>query len=405
MTGLRRVPPVHSPVPAAALGAGSRALVSGGDALRDRMAARITRRFGARRVLFTDSGTSALTLALSGAAAVRDDDSAVALPAYSCYDLITAARGAGVEPALYDLDPRTLSPEPASLRRALESGAGVVVAAHLYGVPVDLDVVADTAREAGALVVEDAAQGVGASFRGLPLGSFGSLAVLSFGRGKGMSGGGGGALLAHDETGEAVVDAVGEVPPPAGRGARELFVAAAQWAFARPSLYGVPAALPWLGLGETVYRPPRPPRSIAPACLAVLEKSWSPSLRAAGPRRRRARRILGRVRRAGDVASVEPPAEGSPGYLRLPVVARREAARARLSAPGARRAGVMPGYPKPLHRLEAFREARSAAGEAGTSAPLAGAEALAGGLFTLPVHDRMSPGDLARIEELVAPGG
>jgi dTDP-4-amino-4,6-dideoxygalactose transaminase len=369
------------------------------------MSARIARRFGARRVLLTDSGTSALTLALGGAAAVRGDRSAVALPAYGCYDLVTAARGADVEPVLYDLAPGSLSPEPASLREALGSGAGVVVAAHLYGVPVDLDDVAAAAAEAGALIVEDAAQGVGASFRGRPLGSFGSLAVLSFGRGKGRSGGGGGALLAHDETGEEVVEAAGELAPAPGRGARELLVAAAQSALARPALYGLPSALPFLELGETVYRPPRPPRAVAPACLAVLARTWGPSLREADQRRRRAGRVLDAVRRAGDLASVAPPAGGSPGYLRLPVVARQGTARQRLSGPGARRLGVMPGYPEPLHRLAAFREARPRGKTSGAPASLPGAATLAESLFTLPVHSRMSRGDRVRLEERVAPRG
>ncbi len=405
MSPLRRVPPVHSPVPARALAAGLRALVTGDTALRGRMAARVARRYGARRVLFTDSGTSALTLALAGAATIRDT-SRVALPGFGCYDLITAVRGAGAEPVLYDLDRRTLSPDPSSLRRAVGSGVGAVVAAHLYGVPVDLDEVTGATEEAGALVVEDAAQGVGASYRGHPLGSFGSVAVLSFGRGKGLSGGGGGALLAHDAAGEAVLEAAGEVAlPPPGRGARELAVAAAQSALARPSLYGLPAALPFLGLGETTYRPPLPPRGIAPACLAVLEGSWAASLRAADHRRRRADRLLRRVQETDALSAVEPPPAGSPGYLRLPVVARGEATRARLSSPGARRLGVMPAYPKPLDRLEAFREVPTGAGDGATPRSLAGSEALAESLFTLPVHSRMSRGDLDRLEELVAPGG
>lgn len=403
MSRLRHVPPVHSPVPARAFAAGLRALVTGGTALRDRMAARVARRYGARRVLFTDSGTSALTLALSGAASVRDD-ARVALPGFGCYDLITAARGAGVEPVLYDLDPRTLSPDPSSLRRAMGSGVAAVVAAHLYGVPVDLDEITEFADGAGALMVEDAAQGVGASYRARPLGSFGSVAALSFGRGKGLSGGGGGALLAHDATGEAVLEAAGELSPPSW-GARELAVAAAQWALARPSVYGVPAALPFLGLGETVYRPPRPARGIAPACLAVLEESWAASLREADNRRRRAGRLLRRVRETAALSAVTSPPQGAPGYLRLPVAARREAARARLSAPDARRLGVMPAYPKPLDRLEAFREVLSEAENGTTPRSLPGSEALAESLFTLPVHSRMSRGDFDRLEELVASVG
>lgn len=401
MSPLRRVPPAHSPVPPRALAAGLRALLAPDGRLRDRMTERVARRFGARRVVFTDSGTSALALALAGAAAAGERGGRVALPAYGCYDLVTAVRGAGVEAVLYDLEPATLSPVPDSLDRALDAGAGTVVAAHLYGVPVRLDEVAGRADDAGALLVEDAAQGVGAEHGGRPLGSHGSVSILSFGRGKGLSGGGGGALLAHDDRGEAVVEAKGEPGRPGGRGLRELAAAAAQWALGRPALYGLPAALPFLELGETVYRSPRPPAEIPTACLAVLERSWGPSLREAEGRRRRARRLLDAVRAAGDLEPVRAPPEGRPGWLRLPVLARSAAARERLAGPAARRLGVMTGYPRPLHRLEACREAL-AGGRVPPEEELAGAATLARSLYTLPVHGRTGRTDLGRLEELVS---
>jgi dTDP-4-amino-4,6-dideoxygalactose transaminase len=97
---------------------------------------------------------------------------------------------------LYDLDPATLSPDPASLDRAMSAGAAALVVAHLYGFAVDLDLAARAAERTGALLIEDAAQGVGGSYRGVPLGKCGSLSVLSFGRGTGRTGGRGGALLA-----------------------------------------------------------------------------------------------------------------------------------------------------------------------------------------------------------------
>ena len=57
--------------------------------------------------------------------------------------------------------------------------------------------IAEIAERHGLAVVEDAAQGLGATWRGRPLGSFGDVSVLSFGRGKGWTGGVGGALLAE----------------------------------------------------------------------------------------------------------------------------------------------------------------------------------------------------------------
>src|SRR4029434_8607789 len=111
--------------------------------------------------------------------------------AYCCYDLATAADGAGADVLLYDLHPLTLGPDWRSFERTLARGATAAVVAHLYGHPVDLRQAQALADSAGSILIEDAAQGVGARYDGRPLGSFGGMSLLSFGRGKGLTGGGG----------------------------------------------------------------------------------------------------------------------------------------------------------------------------------------------------------------------
>ena len=185
---------------------------------------------------------------------------------------------------MYDVDPGTLSPDLDSLTAALTAGARLVVVTSLYGVPVQWRAVLECAAAVGAAVIEDAAQGFGASWLGRPLGSLGAVSVLSFGRGKGWTGGRGGALLAR-----------GRAPPSAanGNGAglwREvevLALAAAQWAFARPAAYGLPAALPWLGLGETRYRDPVAPRPLPRAAAGLLLRGFPDAQREAAERNHR----------------------------------------------------------------------------------------------------------------------
>ena len=84
---------------------------------------------------------------------------------------------------LYDICPENLGPDFDSLRRAVEAGARTVVVAHLFGIPVDLDRSRALCAEFGATLIEDAAQGAAGQWRGRPLGTYGSLGVLSFGRG------------------------------------------------------------------------------------------------------------------------------------------------------------------------------------------------------------------------------
>ncbi len=377
---MHRQLPVHSPLPLAAVAAS----VGRGDP-RAALTASLASEFGATAVHLTDSGTSALRLALE-AAARRRPALPCALPAFACYDIVSAAVGAGVPVRFYDLDPATLAPEPASLAAATGGGACAVVVVHLFGVPVPLDPVREVARRAGALLIEDAAQAVGGRWEGRPLGAFGDLAVLSFGRGKGETGGGGGALLVHDAE---AAEHLRLPPPPAASGAGAAFVMklAAQWALGRPSTYAIPAALPFLRLGETVYRPPVPPGGGSAATARVLTVTRPYSAAATEARRR----VAGRWQAALDAvpgAAVRVDARGAAGWLRYPV----------LLAPGRdigaepARHGVARSYPIPLPHLPAVAPLLRG------STPTPGAERLAARLVTLPTHELVTPRDVAFLE-------
>src|SRR3989442_1663171 len=252
-----RQPPVHSPLPWPALRAGGAALVSGRDP-RPALHELLAREFAAERVRLLASGTQALQVALVEAARDVRGDVIAALPAFTCFDVATAAVGAGVRIALYDVDPGTLSPDLDSLTAALTVGARLVVVTPLYGVAVQWRAVLECAAAVGAAVIEDAAQGFGASWLGRPLGSLGAVSVLSFGRGKGWTGGRGGALLARGGAPSSAANGNGAGLWREGGG---LAPAPPPGAFARPAAPRRPAAPPSLGPGETRHRGPRPPRS------------------------------------------------------------------------------------------------------------------------------------------------
>jgi dTDP-4-amino-4,6-dideoxygalactose transaminase len=375
---------VHSPLSLRAAVAG---LVPGGDPLGAVRAA-IDAEYAPLDCLLTDSGTSALRLAIEVAASqAGGSDALVALPAYCCYDVATAADGAEVGAVLYDLDPATLSPDPVSLDRAMSAGAAALVVAHLYGFAVDLDLAARAAEKTGALLIEDAAQGVGGSYRGVPLGKHGSLSVLSFGRGKGRTGGRGGALLANDERGKRLMSAArariaaARVSPSAP--ARLL----AQWGLARPGWYRVPASLPFLGLGETVYRPPSLARRMDRVSAATLAATWREAGVESEARRANASRLIAALRGVTGVALSAPVPESEPGYLRLPALLADSR-----SARDVRSLGIAPGYPTSLADLEGFGARRADAGSL-----VQGARSLAGRLVTLPAHGWLRDEDVAAI--------
>lgn len=390
-----RQPPAHSPLPWRALRASAGTVLRRREDARPALRQLLAGEFAAQDVSLFASGTQALQVALSVAKNEAGSDAAVALPAFTCFDVATAAVGADLRITLYDLDPATLTPDLDSLGRALADGAGIVVVAPLFGLPADWEAVQSLVAAAGGLLVEDAAQGSGARWQGRPVGSLGVMSVLSFGRGKGWTGGGGGALLTRNRT-PLSVSRNGE-----NRVAdlRAVSLAAAQWTFARPALYAIPAALPWLGLGETRYRDPVPPRPLSRASASLLLHGAVAAEREAEERKRRAARLLELLRGHPGIAPIAPLAAGVPGYLRLPLrvkgglsgLANREAAV---------RLGVAASYPNPIGELPAVR-ARLVGHHRGTEGNWPGAEALARELITLPTHSLLAADDLDRLVRAV----
>lgn len=401
MSAWRHQIPVRSPLSMSALLVGMRAAVRrNGSHQRAvaRVEALLRERYAPRSVLLTESGTAALTTALLGLQHGRTAK-AVAIPAYSCYDVATAAEGAGTPVLLYDLDPSTLAPDLAHLQAVLRQGAAAVVVAHLYGCPVDLTEINRLAAQSGAVVIEDAAQGAGATMDGRPVGTSGSLGVFSFGRGKGITGGGGGALLAFDDAGMRALARARTLLGEPRRGWTELGRITAQLLLERPSLYAAPASLPFLHLGQTIYREPRPLRGPATVACAVLATTWNLAEREAEIRRVNAARLLAAVQDQPGFATIATATAARPGYLRLPVIASPASCRAAADR-AARRLGVMPGYPKALCDVERVQQRCLNRAER-----FSGSRLLAARVCTFPTHSRLSTDDLVRLERWIRVAG
>lgn len=389
---LRRQLPAWSPIGAAAIAAGLAA--RGDESVLARLGQELEAQFEAERAVLTGSGTVALTVAIRALRGVGSPR--VALPAYACYDLATAAVGAQARVVLYDLDPRTLGPDPDSLSRAVRDGVDGVIVAHLYGVPVDLQMVQEiTGGE--PVLIDDGAQGWGGRFRGRRLGAGGQLGVFSFGRGKGWTGGRGGALLGFTPRGLEILERAAPLFGQAPAGTVRAFLSVtAQWLLGRPALYGLPTALPGLRLGETIYHPPPPLESMPKFAAGVALANRAASSEEALTRRAGGEWWLEALRDAHSVQAVVPPVGAEPGWLRFPVVAHPSAV-VSFQSPRFCRHGVMPGYPQLLGDLPNF--GRCVNGSVSTSLP--GARALATRLFTLPTHSRLGPRERRQLLDLI----
>lgn len=354
---------------------------------------RLEDEYGAKATSLTASGTAAL--ALSFLASTRDSDRPrVLLPAWGCPDLMSAADAVNAEVLLYDLDPDTLSPDLNSVRNALCHGPHAVVIAHWFGLPVDLAELRDLVSGAGGRIIDDAAQGVGASVRGHPAGSLGDFGILSFGRGKGRTGGGGGAVLATTDEAAHRLQTVSPRLAPPGSGLGGLAALAGQWAMGRPSVYWIPAAVPWLHLGETVYHPAPALRGMTGPTGAVVEAMWGESSDEVLTRRAHASRWETELSGRNGIASYQVAPGGEAGWLRFPVRAPA-IAYAALTSAAARRLGVSPGYPRTLWELPL------APGRMLRVGSYPGSSLLSRSLLTLPTHGLVSLSDFSHILTLV----
>jgi hypothetical protein len=351
----------------------------------DAVAAILRQRYGAAEALLTDSGTSALILALRR---ILPPGGRVAFPAYACIDLTTAALGAEARVRLYDLDPATLSPDLESVRGVIRRGVDAIVVAHLYGYPADMIGVRDLAAEHGIPVIEDAAQAASGTLNGELLGSLGDVAILSFARGKGTTGGSGGAVLVRTP---ALAEWTRRLRPDlksGGRGGVKVMSLAAQRILSHPSLYRFPASIPGLRLGEMVYRAPHPPRAMAAASAAVLQWTLGLEEREVSARRARAGDLLSRLRGKPNVVPARPIAGGESGFLRLALL---DGSGSMLPRP---ELGALRGYPMTLDQHPQLSPQLLPGERAGK-----GSQLLRDRLFTVPTHAGVGESDLARLSE------
>ncbi len=133
---------------------------------------------GVRHGVGVASGTDALHLALRALGVGPGDE--VITPAFSFVASASAVLHAGARPVIVDIDLRTFTLDPAQVERAVTPRTKAVLPVHLYGHPADMEALGALARRHRVALVEDAAQAIGASYAGRPVGSFGDLACLSF---------------------------------------------------------------------------------------------------------------------------------------------------------------------------------------------------------------------------------
>lgn len=152
---------------------------------------------GVKYVAAVSSGTAAIHAALY-AAGVGPGDEVITVP-FSFIATVNPIIKLGATPKFVDIDPKTYNMDVKKLKRSITNKTKVIMPVHLYGQPADMDEIMKIAKAHGLLVVEDAAQAVGATYKGKKTGALGDIGCFSLYATKNIMCGEGGLITTDSE--------------------------------------------------------------------------------------------------------------------------------------------------------------------------------------------------------------
>ena len=290
----------------------------------------------------------------------------VLIPGFTCYSVPAAVVKAGLEIRCYDLDPRTFWPDMASLTALAGDKTLAIVGQHLFGIPTPMAELKTAASATGARLIEDAAQALGGTFESKALGTLGDFAILSFGRGKPLPLGKGGAL-------DQSCDLIENIEPGhSNNNLSALAMTAMNHFLSGRTTYGLLETLP-LGLGRTIFDPGFPVQAM-PETIRRLGKTALPEMDRIHAHRRKTADIY-QVILGKDKTPPVPPLS-TPVFLRYPLLAGIDPVPDSLH-----RLGVRTGYP---HAILDEPDIQPYCRQNPGSTP--GSTEIARKLITLPTH-------------------
>ncbi len=144
------------------------------------------------------NGSLALDLAVEALQMQEGDE--VIMPSFTIISCAAALVRRGVKPVLVDADPVTWNMDVTQIEDKITPNTKGIMVVHLYGLPVDMDVVNDIAERHQLFIIEDGAEAHGLEYKGRKCGSFGTISTMSFYPNKHITTGEGGMVLTDDET-------------------------------------------------------------------------------------------------------------------------------------------------------------------------------------------------------------
>lgn len=157
----------------------------------------LEKKFNAKKVMLTTSGSSALDMA-AWLCDIKPGDEVI-LPSFTFSSTANSFVLVGAKLIFVDIRPDTMNIDETKIEAAITEKTKVICPVHYAGVACEMDTIMDIARRHNLMVVEDAAQGVMSSYKGKALGTIGDFGCYSFHETKNYSMGEGGAIVINNE--------------------------------------------------------------------------------------------------------------------------------------------------------------------------------------------------------------
>jgi len=152
---------------------------------------------GKKYGITVSSGTAALEVAVKTLGLQEGNE--IILPTFTIISCAQAIVKAGLKPVLVDCDYSNFNMLAEQVEQKITSKTKAIMVVHIYGLPVDMEPIIEIAKRYNLLIIEDAAEVIGQTYKGKLCGSFGDISVFSFYPNKHITTGEGGMILTDNE--------------------------------------------------------------------------------------------------------------------------------------------------------------------------------------------------------------
>jgi perosamine synthetase len=348
----------------------------------------VCRKFGVRHAITVSSGRAGLSLLFQALQKLHPDRNEVLIPAFTSFSVPSAVVNAGLKISLYDIEPTTLSPSCLSLTEAITDKTLCIVVCHLFGYPADIDAVLKMADERQIPLIDDAAQAMGARYKGKMVGTFGAAGLFSLSRGKNISALDGGIIITDDDVLAKNLRTIALYRPSLKDRLMLLLKAMALSFLLHPRCYWLPKSIPPLNIGASVFDPHFMLQTFTAFQAGIARRMLARLDGITAERQKIAGRYIHMFSGNNKVELPQTVVGGEAVFLRFPVMS--------LNAQETPEFGIVKSYPAAIGNIpdiEPFVVSKQ---------EFPGANILAGRIITLPTHLYVTDEDCIKAVELIS---